>query len=172
MIGYEINKVKKFVIEYDNCVIGGYGCTFNQRSAFIYMVKDYLKGYAIRKNNWHKLMSDNPEIASILKQNVLLEYVSKIRCKIIVKKREAIKEIYDRKDHQMVLVTQFKEQSTFKEVLESNFKSGEDTKDLFYDPELEELRNYYRVKLDEYENLIKGLLDNIEQKDTVLLDMD
>ena len=76
MIGYEINKVQKFVVEYnDKCVIGSYGCTFNTRSAFIYMAQSDLKGYSIRKSNWFNLMTNNPEIAAVLKQNVLLDYL-------------------------------------------------------------------------------------------------
>jgi hypothetical protein len=30
LIGYEINKQKRYCLQYtDNCVIGGFGCTFN-----------------------------------------------------------------------------------------------------------------------------------------------
>jgi hypothetical protein len=39
-IGFEINRIKKFVFRYNsNFVIGAYNCTFNQRSLFIYKCK-------------------------------------------------------------------------------------------------------------------------------------
>ena len=37
VIGYEINKEKRYAIRFkDKCIIGAYSCTFNKRSDFIY----------------------------------------------------------------------------------------------------------------------------------------
>ena len=67
-IGYEINKVKKYCIKYtDRAVIGGYGVTFNNRSAFIYAALTDINGYSIRKCNWFKLCEENPEIHLVMK---------------------------------------------------------------------------------------------------------
>jgi hypothetical protein len=53
MIGYEINKEKRYCIAYhDKIVIGAYGITFNQRAAFIYAALTPIEGYFIRKTNW------------------------------------------------------------------------------------------------------------------------
>jgi hypothetical protein len=52
-IGYEINRVKKYVLRFkDSNVIGAYQCTFNKRSMFIYKTVTVCKGYSIRKVNW------------------------------------------------------------------------------------------------------------------------
>lgn len=100
VIGYEINRVKKYCIQYeDACVIGAYGITFNQRCAFIYAALTSTKGYAIRKSNWNKLIQENPDVAGVLKQNVLLEYLLKIRCKVLSRKKKAISEMSKRHDH-------------------------------------------------------------------------
>jgi hypothetical protein len=33
MVGYEINKQKRYCLRYeDKCIIGAFGCTFNQRA--------------------------------------------------------------------------------------------------------------------------------------------
>ena len=53
-IGYEINRVKKYVLRFkDSGVIGAYQCTFNKRSNFIYKTVSICQGYSIRKNSWH-----------------------------------------------------------------------------------------------------------------------
>ena len=57
-IGFEINKIKKFVFRYNsNFVIGAYNCTFNQRSLFIYKCKTRCQGYYLRKNLWKDLLN-------------------------------------------------------------------------------------------------------------------
>lgn len=56
-VGYEINRVKKYVLRYRNSnVIGAYPVTFNKRSIFIYKTVTECKGYSIRKFNWQKIM--------------------------------------------------------------------------------------------------------------------
>lgn len=68
VIGYEINKQKRYALKHKNCcVIGGYGCTFNQRSAFIYTALTDIHGYSVRKENWHKLLDYDKEVTASLK---------------------------------------------------------------------------------------------------------
>lgn len=63
VIGYEINKEKRYCIQYtDKVVIGAYGITFNQRAAFIYTSLTPIEGYFIRKTNWMAILDDNPRI--------------------------------------------------------------------------------------------------------------
>lgn len=67
-IGYEINKQRHFCVKYqDSCVIGGFGVTFDQRSAFIYMSMTETSGYFIRKRIWKDILEENPDIAKKLK---------------------------------------------------------------------------------------------------------
>jgi hypothetical protein len=43
LIGYEINKQKRYCIKYtDMIIIGAYGCTFNKRASFIYNARTEL----------------------------------------------------------------------------------------------------------------------------------
>lgn len=57
VVGYEINKQRWYCMRYiDRCVVGAYGLTFNQRSAFIYTALTNCHGYSIRKINWLKLL--------------------------------------------------------------------------------------------------------------------
>ena len=91
MVGYEINKQKRYCLRYeDKCIIGAFGCTFNQRAQFIYLSKTESSGYSIRKSAWYEILSDNPEISSILKKNILMEHITQIRSKVLVKKKKAI----------------------------------------------------------------------------------
>lgn len=103
VIGYEINKQQRYCIKFvDNCVIGAYGVTFNQRSAFIYTAMTNIHAFTVRKRNWLKLLSSHPDLGKLMKQNVLLHYLTKIRSKVIIKKRQFIAKMYERNDHQMI----------------------------------------------------------------------
>ena len=82
-IGYEINKQRRFVLRYsDRGIFGGYNCTFNTRSIFIYRCKTDCEGYFIRKDRWLELIGMDPDIESILKNNIKHDYNSKIKYKV------------------------------------------------------------------------------------------
>ena len=50
-IGFEINKIRKYVLRYENNhVVGTYNGIFDERSMFIVMCKTECSGYFIRKN--------------------------------------------------------------------------------------------------------------------------
>lgn len=62
LIGFEINKIKKFRLLFgERTVIGGFNVCFNQRSYFIYKSATSMKCMAIRKMNWLRLLSNFPE---------------------------------------------------------------------------------------------------------------
>ena len=68
-IGFEINRVKTYVLRYkDKNVIGAYGVTFNKRSLFVFRTFSVCNGYSIRRTNWKKVINDHPEISSLLKE--------------------------------------------------------------------------------------------------------
>jgi hypothetical protein len=61
VIGYEVNKQKRYCIKYrNNCIIGPFGITFNQRSQFIYTTLTEIHGFFIRKSNWKLILDLNP----------------------------------------------------------------------------------------------------------------
>ena len=56
-VGFEINKIKKFVIrKFKQIIIADHGCTFNHKSKFIYKAKTICEGYAIKKLEWCNLL--------------------------------------------------------------------------------------------------------------------
>lgn len=112
-IGYEINKQRWYCLRYiDKSVIGAYGLTFNQRAAFIYTTLTNCHGFSIRKVNWKKILDENPEMSIILKQNVLMQYLTQVRSKVLVKKKRAIIKMSQRNDHQMILASEHKDYET------------------------------------------------------------
>jgi len=99
-IGYEINKVKKYCIVLENrCIIGGYGATFGQRSAFVYCALTDLDGYFIRRNNWIQMLDEFPDVGFVLKRNILYHYFSHIRFKLAAKKKKDVMKYMKRKDY-------------------------------------------------------------------------
>jgi hypothetical protein len=57
-LGYEINKQKKYCIKYlSGCIIGAFGCTFNQRSIYVAYANSNCDCSFIRKTNWQKILS-------------------------------------------------------------------------------------------------------------------
>ena len=94
VIGYEINKQRRYCIQFrDKCVIGAYGITFNKRAAFIYTALTQVSGFFIRKFKWLEILDISPEIAFVIKKNVLMDYLCKIRLKVMVNKKKAIEKI-------------------------------------------------------------------------------
>ena len=178
LVGYEINKQKRYCIKYkNNCVIGGYGVTYNQRASFIYTSLTDVSGYSVRKENWFELLNQNEEIANILKGSILMNYIMTIRGKVLVKKKRAIGEYYNRKDHQMILASEYKDDRLISHHLHDNFDTASISNNKLEDgdPDVEkEYMNYqinhYNTSLDRYNGIVTGLLDNIEMKDQALLD--
>ena len=57
VVGYEINKVKKYCMKYrDKCIIGDYGVTFNQRSPLLYTALTDIHALSIRKEVWFEVL--------------------------------------------------------------------------------------------------------------------
>ena len=109
-IGFEINKQQNFCIRFENkCVIGAYGVTFNMRAAFIYKAFTNLSGYFIRKFRWNEMLQSCPEIAKIMKQNVLIDYLINLRSKVIQSKHKIMHKYMQRNDHQTLLVSEPKD---------------------------------------------------------------
>ena len=65
-------------------------------------------------------MDDFPDIAGSMKNNILMEYLNKIRCKVLANKKKVIAKIQKRKDHQMVLSAEFKRDEEIHKFVTSN----------------------------------------------------
>lgn len=103
-LGFEINKQLSFCRYFENnCIIGAYGITFNQRSAYIYNGLTACTGYFIRKLKWHELLrNNNNDIATVLKHHILMDYLMNIRAKVELKKKDFKAMFQQRADHQII----------------------------------------------------------------------
>jgi hypothetical protein len=67
-IGFEINGVKKFMLEYRHYnIIGAYHVTFNQSCQFIFRTVTDCKGCFIRKQEWKELFDRHPIVTDSFK---------------------------------------------------------------------------------------------------------
>jgi len=57
-----------------------------------------LEGFSIRKPEWHKLLSEFPEIASLLKIKLCTNFFYKIQLKVMARKRREIDNMKQRSD--------------------------------------------------------------------------
>lgn len=72
-VGFEINKIRSFGLKYENCcVIGGFNCTFYQRSNYIWKCQTECEGYFIYKKEWLRILDESPDISKTLKTNILV----------------------------------------------------------------------------------------------------
>ena len=86
-VGYEINKQKRYCIQFSNrCVIGAFGVTFNQRAKFIYTSFSHISGYFIRQLHWLEALENYKEIGARIKKNVLWDYICKINVRVTLNK--------------------------------------------------------------------------------------
>ena len=75
VVGYEVNKVKKYSLKIKNKIgVGAFGCSFNKRSEFIYTALNDVHAYAIRKESWLDLLESNEEIAVLFKKKLAYNY--------------------------------------------------------------------------------------------------
>ena len=89
-IGYEINKMERFVIRLSKgAVVGAYNCCFEKRSLFLYKCKTDVRGYILRKESWGEILEENGEIADILKESVRIDY-NQIKLKVNAVKRSYV----------------------------------------------------------------------------------
>ena len=85
LVGYEINKVKKYCLQFqDTCVIGAYNVVFNQKSVFVYASLTKVKGFTIRKDKWMEIMGEFPKLELGFKKNIMIYYLTYIRGRVMV----------------------------------------------------------------------------------------
>ena len=102
-IGFEINKQKKYCIQQnDRSIIGAYGVTWNYRAQYIYFASTIVQGFFIRKRNWIEILDNGGEVIPVLKKNILLDYLTKIKLKVEIAKKRSIEDFQLRNDHEMI----------------------------------------------------------------------
>ena len=103
-VGYEINRVKKFVLRFQNSnVIGAFACTFNKRSVFIYKTISLCHGYFIRKLEWQNILSENESIGEIIKEEIADDFKFNIKAKVLKEKQRDLARWHSRADYDEIL---------------------------------------------------------------------
>jgi hypothetical protein len=112
-IGFEINKKEVLPLLFKNrCCIGGFGVTFQMRSQFLYKAATYCTGFFIRREQWHDIMvSNDDDIIKTLKQNILIEFIWKIRSKLNIQKKKELQKYKTRSDYQSTLIVDGKDRN-------------------------------------------------------------
>ena len=105
----------------DKGIFGGYNCTFNTRSIFIYRCKTDCEGYFIRKERWLELISMDPDIEAIMKDNIKGDYNTKIKYKVWKVKEKHIQRVRERRDMQQLLIVANKEDIAENRVVHNMF---------------------------------------------------
>ena len=99
-VGYEINKIKKLCIQYnDKCVIGAFNATFGQRSEFIFCTVSEIESYFIRKHLWLAILEEFESISEIMKRKIIDDYYFRLKYKILRMKKNSIQDIMNRNDY-------------------------------------------------------------------------
>ena len=83
VIGYDINKMKKYCMRFtEKCLIGAYEMTYGHRAQFIYTALTTVSGYSIRKQNWKVLMDKHDgDVVKKFKLNIFFDHI-RINAKI------------------------------------------------------------------------------------------
>ena len=125
---------------------------------------------SIRKHAWNNVLAVNSELSGIIKQNVLMEYITQVRCKVMVKKKKAIEQMTNRHDYQMILASEYKDKSGLRFLLKANI-SGEKKVD-----DEQEFLDYNYLKLDKrikkYASSVESILEQVDARDQLLLEQD
>ena len=118
VVGYEINKQKRYCIKFIDCVvIGAYECEFDKRSSHIYTALTNCEGLFIRKSNWSGLMNEFEQLGQQIKRNLLLDYLLNIRVKVATNKRKSLCMMQNRNDYQMIKISTSKDEAAHRAII-------------------------------------------------------
>lgn len=100
-IGFEINRGHRFVIRLSSGgVVGGYNCTFNRKTQFVYQVCQDMEAQTLKKHEWRSLLSD-PDYAVLsrsLRANQEREYLTRIKNRVTAEKAKYLDSLKRRAD--------------------------------------------------------------------------
>ena len=93
-VGFEINRRQKFVLRFSNkVIIGGYNCTFNKKTIFVFKSKTDVSGHMLRKKVWLSLMNEYGHISEYFKKNIENTYLKSIKNKMMDAKTKYLNSI-------------------------------------------------------------------------------
>lgn len=78
-IGYEINKIRRFRKQFGpSTMIGGFNMCFHKRFLFTFVAHTDLDCYAIRRQEWHDIMQEFPELFRVVKHKCFEFYFNQV----------------------------------------------------------------------------------------------
>ena len=80
--------------------MGAYEVSFNKKSNFVYTALTELHGYFIRKSKWFEALKIDSDLGTFIQRNIIMDYMTKIRVKVMVNKKKAFNEFIIRKDYE------------------------------------------------------------------------
>lgn len=88
--------------------------------------------------------------------------------KVQVRKKKAIMTMNDRKDHQMLLASTYKNVNDFRNIIRCNLGQDDDNDDM----EEKAIINQHESSVHSYTKVLKGLFESIDQKDELICSLD
>lgn len=103
-VGYEVNKIRRYRRQFGpSTIIGGFQMCFKKRHLFTMVAQTDMKCYAIRKENWFKIMNDFPDLYRIVRQKHFNFFFNHIYRPIIKQKQQDIEQFGERNDYFQVM---------------------------------------------------------------------
>jgi hypothetical protein len=59
-------------------ILGGFECSYNRRSSFIYRCSQTIKAYFIRKNNWKSIEDTFPGFYQEMRRTLLFKFYTSV----------------------------------------------------------------------------------------------
>lgn len=98
-------------------------------------------------------------------------YITQIKCKVQVKKMQAIKKMYLRKDHQQIYASAYKDEFDTKKILEQNLERKTKTKEESEEDYIDYQKEHLYGQIDKSTSLASDILESIQERDTMLVDL-
>lgn len=100
-----------------------------------------------------------------------MDYLCKIRLKVMVNKRKAIEKIQTRHDHQMIQVSAMKDIYSQQQLINENFGDDQNQKEQVEKEYQNYQIDYFQKRMQKYEKIVTNLLGDIQVKEDMLCNM-
>jgi len=88
---------------FHNSVIGGYNCSKNVKTLFIYKcASEHFTGYSLKKVYWVQIINDFGAISDFVRKKIESNYISQIKRPVLIEQSIYLKKLNQRSDHQFI----------------------------------------------------------------------
>ena len=121
-IGYEVNKNESLKMQLTKgSMIGGYECSYDRRSIYIYRAHTDIEGYFITKRCWKQLEQGHPELFKNIRRKTLMHFANVIHKNLEMLKEKDIEHFDKRSDYKQVLVLRDYDKDELAKIILSEF---------------------------------------------------